>query len=101
MPNEGASAPSPFFFQGSQMSECVVKIERLANGYEVEMTDPKIVKENSKIDRKGPWRDPKVAYAFKSVEEVLNFLKTNLDTAMPMDDYETSFDAAAANEEED
>lgn len=86
------------------MSECVVKIEKLANGYEVEMTDPEIVKANQSPSKKGEigtWKDPKVAYAFKSVDEVINFLRANLDKAMPMDEYETSFDEAASAEEED
>lgn len=76
----------------------ICKIERLANGYEVEITDPKIVEQNKK--GKGGWKDPNVSYAFKTVDEVLKFLGKNLETAMPMDEYESSFDMAA-NEEED
>lgn len=85
------------------MSEYIVKIERLANGYEVEMTDPKIVAQNNKPtkDGIGRWKDPKVCYAFKTVDEVLKFLSKNLETAMPMDDYENSFNEAAKEENDD
>lgn len=85
------------------MSECVVKIERLANGYEVEMTDPKIVEQNQKPSKGsiGSWKDPKVAYAFKSVAEVLSFLEKNLETAMPMDEYQSSFEEATKEMEDD
>lgn len=86
------------------MGEYVVKIERLKNGFEVEMTDPAIVKQNrasSKSNKPMPWKDPNVGYAFKTAEEVCKFLMANLDKAMPMDEYESSFDEAAATEEED
>lgn len=84
------------------MSECVVKIEKLANGYEVEMTDPEIVKRNRKISNKPtPWKDPQVSYAFKTVDEVIKFLSANLEKAIPMDEYESSFDEAAAKEEDE
>ena len=80
------------------MSDYVCRIERLANGFEVELTDPKIVAQNQKRDTKSismtPWKDPKVGYAFKTVDEVCMFLKTNLDKAMPLDEYGSTFDAA-------
>lgn len=76
---------------------CVAKIEKAANGYEVEMTDPKIAAANAKPGAR--WRDPEVSFVFKTVEEVLGFLKTNLDKAVPIDEYGTSFDAAAKEED--
>lgn len=79
------------------MGECVIRIERLANGYEVEITDPAIVKANQSRQGSKPWRNPKINYAFKTVEEVLAFLSKNLEKALPMDDYSTSFDAAAGD----
>lgn len=83
----------------------IVRIERLKNGFEVEMTDPAIVQQNNKRDNsKGsytPWKDPKVAYAFKTVAEVVTFLEKNLEKAMPMDEYGSSFDAAVASNEDD
>jgi hypothetical protein len=81
------------------MSDYVVKIERLANGYEVEMSDPKIIEQNRKS--KSSWKDPKVCYAFKTVDEVIQFLQANLDKAMPMDEYETNFDEAMKESEDD
>lgn len=85
------------------MSECVIKIDRLANGWEVEMTDPEIVKKNRSPTKKGElgmWKDPKVSYAFKTVDEVIKFISANLEKAIPMDEYESSFDEAAAKEED-
>lgn len=86
------------------MGECVIKIERLTNGWEVEMTDPEIVKANQAPAKGGkytPYKDPKVAYAFKTKDEVVKFISANLEKAMPMDEYESSFDEAAATEKED
>lgn len=86
------------------MGEYVIKIERLKNGFEVEMTDPEIVAANrkpSKGNNPSPWKDPNVGYAFKTAAEVCKFLEANLDKALPMDEFESSFDEAAATEEED
>ena len=80
------------------MDDSVCTIERLANGFEVEITDPKIVEANNKRSTKSmssvSWKDPKVGYAFKTVDEVCAFLKANLDKAMPLDEFSGSFDAA-------
>lgn len=81
------------------MSHNVCKIERLANGYEVSMADPKIVEQNQK--GKGVWKDPEVCYVFKSTKEVLAFLKQHLDTALPLDEYEDTFSKASAEEEDE
>lgn len=81
------------------MSECKVRIERMANGYEVEITDPAIVKANAST--KGGWRDPCVSYAFKTVPEVMAFLEKNLDKALPQDDYSSSFDKAMKEEDDE
>lgn len=75
------------------------RIEKLNNGYEVELRDPEIVKANSK--GKGAYRDPCVAYCFNTVDEVLAFLKKNLDKALPDDEYSSSFDAALDDDEDD
>jgi len=81
------------------VSTCIVRIERMANGYEVEITDPEIVKANE--SSKDKWRDPNVSYAFKTPREVVTFLSRNLEKALPLDDYTTSFDKAANEEEDD
>lgn len=88
------------------MDRCVVRIERLNNGFEVEMTDPAIVEYNNKRDNSKagiykPWKDPKVSYAFKTVKEVVAFLEKNLEKAMPIDDeYGSAFDAAVAEDDD-
>lgn len=84
------------------MGECTVRIERLKNGFEVEMRDPEIVKANnapSKNNAPRPWKDPNVGYVFKTVDEVLAFLKKNLDKALPEDEFDSSFDAATEEAE--
>lgn len=90
------------------MSEDCVRIERLANGYEVEIYDPKIAEMNRKRDNSKPgmpykpWVDPKKSYAFPNVKAVLTFLEKNLETAIPMkDEYGTAFDTAVAEEGDD
>lgn len=84
------------------MGECVAKIKRMKNGFEVEMKDPEIIKANMKPAKGGigPYKDPNVSYVFKTVDEVLAFLKANLEKAVP-DDYESSFDEAATEEGDD
>jgi hypothetical protein len=86
------------------MSDYVCKIERLQNGFEVEIRDPKIAEQNNKKSKPGTvtaWKDPNVSYAFKTVKEVLDFLDKNLEKALPMDEYESSFAEAAKEGEDD
>lgn len=83
------------------MSESICKIERLANGYEVELTDPQIAKDNMNMKSGKPWRDPKVCYAFKNVKQVIKFLSQHLETALPLDEYSTSFDKAKEEDDDD
>ena len=81
------------------MSEGCCRIERATNGYTVCLSDPAIKKANAKPDSK--WRDPECEYVFKSIDEVLVFLKKNLDKALPKSEYDTSFDAAIAAKDKD
>lgn len=87
------------------MSEYVVKIEKLTNGYEVEYRDPDIVKANRAPTPKGgmskPWRDPSRAMAFTTAKEVADFLSKNLDKMVADADYETSFSNALMEPEND
>lgn len=84
------------------MSDYVCRIERLANGFEVEISDPKIVAANQKRNSStGTWRDPMIGYSFKSVKEVCDFLSKNLDKALPADEFGTAFDTAASDDGED
>jgi hypothetical protein len=80
-----------------------VRIDRKANGYCVQVTDPAIVAKNNKRDSgKGytPYQSPEREYIFKSVDEVVKFITKNLDKALPKDEavdsFESAFDKAAA-----
>ena len=79
------------------------RICRHANGWEVTMRDPAIVKANKARDRKkyddptrGEYRDPNVTMVFTKIEEVLNFLKKNLNKMDVEADFDTSFDMAVS-----
>jgi hypothetical protein len=66
----------------------------------VRITDPDIVKQNNKRDTKGdgccsPWKDPQVSYAFSTSKEVIDFIKGNIDKALPVDEFSSTFDKAA------
>jgi hypothetical protein len=81
--------------------DIIVRIEKLSNGFEVEIRDQKQVAKN---DKPTPgYKDPWCSYAFKTTAEVCKFLEANLDKAAPADDFNSSFDAAAAedNDEDD
>lgn len=80
------------------MGECICKIEAAANGFEVELYDPEIAKANEKS--KGRYRDPMVSHVFSTVEEVTDFLKTNLKAAGP-DEYTSSFQTISEEEDDD
>lgn len=73
------------------MSETVLRVEKLENGFEVEALDPKIEAENAKpkSSYKSPWK----AYAFTSADDVVNFIKQHLST-LPKSSQE-EFDTAA------
>lgn len=77
------------------MGDYCCKIKRLANGYEIQLRDPEIVKANRESKPSKPWRDPEVGYVFKTIGEVTAFLTKNLEKALPLDEYSTSFDVAA------
>lgn len=79
--------------------QCRVVIERVANGYEVEVTDPKL-KDKNKGDGVLSYSNPTKEYVFKTIDEVLTFLTKNLDKALPADEYDSSFDEALAEEDD-
>lgn len=85
------------FYAGVAMDDYIVRIEKLTNGFEVEIRDPKLAAKN---DKPGVYRDPWCSYAFKTTAEVCKFLDENLDKAVPADDFGSSFDAATAGDEE-
>ena len=82
------------------MGDSCVRIERLTNGFEVEIRDPEIEKANNKRDGRtgsiGTWRDPWKSYAFKTAKEVTEFLTKALPKTVPdNDEFSTAFDKAA------
>lgn len=85
-----------------------VRIERLANGFKVRLSDPKIVKQNKERDampydskNRPPYQSPQREYVFTSVKAITAFLTANLDKMMPAGDFSSSFDSAVAAAEED
>lgn len=62
------------------MGDCCVRVEKLENGFEVEVIDPKIAAENAKP--KTDWQDPWKSYAFTTAEGAAAFVTARL-TAMP------------------
>ena len=74
------------------MGETVLKIEKLENGYEVEICDPDIMEANQKP--KGGYTDPWKAYAFSTAEEVKNFVGEHLDSLKPPPDADEEYKAA-------
>lgn len=80
---------------------CRVVIERKMNGYEVEVTDPEIKAKNEGPISIGKYRSAEKEYVFKTVDEVLTFLTKNLDKALPADEYDSSFDEALTEEDDD
>lgn len=78
------------------MGQDVLRIEKLENGYEVEVCDPKIEEENRKPSKKGAiaeWKSPWKAYAFSTSEEVVSFVAKHLSN-LPKSSQE-EFDSAA------
>ena len=67
------------------MSDCVLKVEKLENGYTVEIIDPEIQKANDDPKSK-QWKDPWKEYAFTTAEEVKNFVGEQLDSLKPPPD---------------
>jgi hypothetical protein len=60
-----------------------------------------LVKANRERDKKdkgdccpSEWRDPQVSYAFSDRDGVIAFIKENIDKAMPVDEFSSTFDKA-------
>jgi hypothetical protein len=82
------------------MDGCIARIEKLVNGYEVEVLDPDQQKKNQAP--KSSWKDPWKGYAFSTKEEVVKFLEKVLDKLQPEDEsYDTSFSKAIAEDNDD
>lgn len=80
-----------------------IRIEREREGFRVRVTDPAIEKANRARDNaksgdtisSTPWRDPNVEFEFETKEQVLKFIESAMDIALPKDTYSTTFDKLA------
>ena len=79
------------------MSYNSIRIERERNGYEVRCTDPAIQKANDARSKDAceSWKDPNVEFSFDTKDQVLKFLESALDIALPADEYTSAFDKLA------
>lgn len=78
------------------MGEYVLKVEKLENGYEVEVMDAKIKAENDKPSKKGAlgtYKSPWKAYAFSTDKEVIAFVAKHL-ASLPKSSEDEFNDAA-------
>lgn len=71
------------------MGDTVLRVEKLENGYTVEVCDEKIMEENRKP--KSEYQDPWKAYAFEDVEGVVQFVKDCLGKLKPPPDAESEY----------
>lgn len=77
------------------MSNDLLRIGKLATGYEVELRDPKIVAENEKP--RSSWQDPWKSYPFKTEQETAAFVGAVLPLLNPTngdDEFAAAFKAA-------
>jgi hypothetical protein len=82
--------------------DCVARIDKLENGYTVEVVDEDVRAKNNDPKNKG-WEDPWKSYAFSTAEEVTAFLTAHLDKLKPPPDaneeFSSSFAKAAASDD--
>jgi hypothetical protein len=82
------------------MGDTILRIEKLTNGYEVEVCDPKIMEANRKP--KSVYEDPWKGYAFTTAEEVKTFIGAHLDSLTPPpgvdEEYAQAFQEASEDE---
>lgn len=71
------------------MGDTVLRIEKLENGYEVEICDEKILASNEKP--KSTYADPWKGYAFTTVDEVSAFVAQHLDALKPPPDADKEY----------
>ena len=79
---------------------CIMRVDKLENGYEVEIYDEKIRTANEKP--KSSWHDTWKGYAFTTAEEALAFIGQHFSSLKPPPDAATEYSAAfkTASEEE-
>lgn len=83
------------------MGDDVVHIEKLENGWELEICDPDVQAKNRDPKYKGPWQDPWKGYAFSDIDAMLAFLKEKLPELHPEDEDETYAQAFTAASDSD
>lgn len=76
------------------MGQDVLRVERLENGYEVEVCDQKIMEQNEMTDSKKPWKSPWKGYAFDTAAEVAAFIGEHLDKLKPPPDADKEYAGA-------
>ena len=69
--------------------DSIVRIDKLENGYEVEVCDAAIMEANR--EPKSNWQDPWKGYAFTTAKEAVAFIAKHLDTLKPPPDAETEY----------
>jgi hypothetical protein len=84
------------------MSDTILRIEKLENGYEVEVCDEQVMANNQKP--KSAYEDPWKGYAFENAEGVVAFIKAHLDKLKPPpgagDEYDAAFKQATSEEDD-
>jgi hypothetical protein len=78
------------------MDNEVLRIEKCANGFEIEICDPEIRSKNSA--GKGEYECPWVGYIFTTVEEVAAFIAAHLGSLEPEPDEEEEYGAEFARQ---
>jgi hypothetical protein len=74
------------------MSDCILKVERLENGFEVEVYDDDTAEKNRKSS--GIYTDPYKSYAFNNMEDAVEFIGKTLKMKKSKgsdDEYSESF----------
>lgn len=77
------------------MSYNSIRIERDRNKFTVRATDPAIEKANRERKDDAPWQESSVEYSFDTKEQVIAFITSAMDIALPTDEYTSAFDKLA------
>lgn len=70
------------------MSDCICRIEKAENGFEVEILDDEVQAKNQDPKSKAPWVDPWKSYLFNDIDGVVKFLQEKLPKLTPESDAE-------------
>lgn len=78
--------------------DCVARIEKLENGYTVEVVDEAQRDKNNDPKSKAAWVDPWKSYAFSTSAEVMEFIGKHLDALKPPPSADEEFSSAFAKD---